>query len=171
MLDARETHLENELYEWPSIHELSPRSTSAWQVMSQFPRLSMHDMIVDPTSQAQSVSLRSASRASLTGLIPLAPISPPSIPTSLNTSSSLTNASPLRSPSFTAPASFTRGDLPHQAVECTIFSSLLVSGQQLSATVAADALGLPTVRMHAEPTEHHAMIRPLEQWNNGWSLS
>ena len=82
MLDARETHLENELYEWPSIHELSPRSTSAWQVMSQFPRLSMHDMIVDPTSQAQSVCMRSASRASLTGLIPLAPISPPSIPTS-----------------------------------------------------------------------------------------
>ena len=137
MLDVREMHLEDELYQWPSIHELSPRSTSARQVMSQFPRLSMHDMIVDPPLQAQSVSLRSASRASLTGLIPLAPISPPSIPTSLNTSSSLTNASPLRSPSLITPVSFAHDALTRQAVEWTISSSLLVSGQQLSSMVAA----------------------------------
>ena len=71
------------------------------------------------------------------GLIPLAPISPPSIPTSLNTSSSLTNASPLRSPSLITPVSFAHDALTRQAVEWTISSSLLVSGQQLSSMVAA----------------------------------
>ena len=129
---------QEELYQWPSIHNSSSPSQSRVQSSNVLTRSSAHTMSTGPTELHQDVSLRSASRTSLSGLIPITPITPPPTKKGLDTSIEHT----LRTAqSFAFDRQAYNNDTVVQVVERR--ASLVVAGLPFSSVATCMSSNLP----------------------------